>query len=164
GSGSTFTFTVKMRISDDEAGNKLIRDHKAIRASDVDLKGYTAMLVEDVEINREIVYAMLEDTHISMESAENGVIAVQMFADNPEKYDIILMDLQMPVMDGLEATRRIRALGTEKARNIAIVAMTANVFREDVDKCLAAGMNDHIAKPIDNNQLLEKLIQYLYVH
>ena len=72
------------------------------------------------------------------------------------------MDVQMPVMDGIEATRRIRAINTRMAKDIIIIAMTANVFREDVDKCLASGMNDHIAKPVDSNLLLEKLIHYLF--
>jgi CheY-like chemotaxis protein len=129
-----------------------------------DLSRFTLLLVEDVEINREIVYAVLEDTRINIETAENGIKAVEMFAAAPDKYNIILMDVQMPVMDGIEATRRIRAMGTNQARDITIVAMTANVFKEDVDKCKAAGMNDHIAKPIDTNLLLEKLSDYLFVN
>jgi CheY-like chemotaxis protein len=126
-----------------------------------DLSGFTVLLVEDLEINREIVSAVLECTRVNIEAAENGARAVEMFAASPDKYDIILMDLQMPVMDGLEATRRIRAMDLDKAREIAILAMTANVFREDVDKCQEAGMDDHIAKPIDTVLLIEKLNSYL---
>ena len=126
-----------------------------------DLRAFTMLLVEDLEINREIVFALLEDTGISIEHAENGVQAVEMFTAAPEKYDIILMDMQMPVMDGIEATRRIRAVVSDRARDVTIVAMTANVFREDVEKCKEAGMNDHIAKPIDSELLHNKLGEYL---
>ena len=172
GKGSMFAFTVRMRIGKEAdyqrpgtaKGAAGADGGKGLGVSDAgDLSHFTVLLAEDVEINREIVYAMLEDTHINIEYAENGAKAVEMFAADPDKYDIILMDMQMPVMDGVEATRRIRALDPEKARDISIVAMTANVFREDVDKCIAAGMNDHIAKPIDSNLLLEKLIHYLLI-
>ena len=84
-----------------------------------------------------------------------------MFSADPSRYDMIFMDVHMPEMDGLEATRRIRALGLPGAKRIPIVAMTANVFREDVERCLAAGMNDHIGKPIDFDQLFVKLEKYL---
>jgi len=102
--------------------------------------GYRVLLAEDVEINREIVIAMLESTLLEIDCAENGAEAVRMFSEEPEKYNIIFMDLQMPVMDGFEATRTIRALDCEKAKTIPIIAMTANVFKEDVENCLAAGM------------------------
>jgi CheY-like chemotaxis protein len=124
-------------------------------------KGYRILLVEDVEINREIVLSLLEPTQLKIDCAVNGVEAVQMFSASPERYQMIFMDMQMPEMDGLTATERIRALGTARAREIPIVAMTANVFKEDVDKCLAAGMNDHIGKPIDFKGVLEKLNKYL---
>ncbi|MDR1439595.1 MAG: response regulator, partial [Clostridiales bacterium] len=94
------------------------------------------LLAEDVEINREIVIALLEPTNISIECAENGAAAVTMFSENPERYDMIFMDVQMPEMDGYEATRRLRALGAPRAAEIPIIAMTANVFREDIEKCL----------------------------
>jgi PAS domain S-box-containing protein len=123
--------------------------------------GRTVLLVEDVEINREIVITLLEDTGVYIESAENGAQAVQLFEAAPEKYDAILMDIHMPEMDGFEATRRIRALTVEKARQVPIIAMTANVFREDIEKCLASGMNDHLGKPIDIAEVLRKLKQYL---
>jgi signal transduction histidine kinase/CheY-like chemotaxis protein len=169
GEGSMFYFTVRMRVggeevgdSHNEEGNGYRKYHyeSAILSID-DLSGFTLLLVEDLEINREIVSAILEDTRVCVEHAENGAKAVEMFASAPEKYDLILMDMQMPVMDGLEATRRIRAMGTNKARNVPILAMTANVFREDVDKCREAGMDDHIAKPIDSNLLFSKLEEFL---
>jgi CheY-like chemotaxis protein len=114
------------------------------------------LLAEDVEINREIVQSLLEPTHITIDNAENGRKAVEMFSAFPG-YDIIFMDVQMPEMDGYEATRRIRALDIPQARQIPIIAMTANVFREDIEKCLAAGMNGHVGKPLDMNDVLAKL-------
>jgi signal transduction histidine kinase/DNA-binding response OmpR family regulator len=124
-------------------------------------KGYSVLLAEDVEINREIVLALLEPTKLAIACAENGAIALQMFKDNPEKYNMIFMDVHMPEMDGYEATRRIRALEIPQAKAIPIVAMTANVFRQDIERCLASGMNDHIGKPLDFDEVLEKLRKYL---
>ena len=114
-----------------------------------------------MEINREIVIVLFEQTNTAIDCAENGVEAVNMFSKTPEKYDLILMDLQMPLMDGYEATRRIRKLDLPNAKNIPIIAMTANVFREDVEKCLEAGMNDHVGKPLDFDDVLGKLRHYL---
>jgi hemerythrin-like metal-binding protein len=124
-------------------------------------EGRSLLLAEDLDINREIVISLLEPTRIAVDCAENGARAVEMFEASPEKYDIILMDVQMPEMDGYEATRRIRALGSPKAESIPIIAMTANVFREDVEKCIASGMNDHLGKPLDFGDALEKLRRYL---
>jgi len=128
--------------------------------SGYNFKNHTVLAVEDIEINREILTAMLEDTGITIDYAENGREAVSKFSRNPDKYSLVLMDVHMPEMDGYEATRAIRALDTAKAKFIPIVAMTANVFREDVDACLEAGMDDHIAKPIDPDILLEKIKKY----
>jgi hemerythrin-like metal-binding protein len=138
-------------------------------------EGNRILLVEDVEINREIVLALLEPTGLVVDCAENGLEAVRMVCSNPGKYDLIFMDVQMPEMDGYEATRQIRTferqrsmkfpqetptiIGTPKA--IPIIAMTANVFREDIEKSLAAGMNDHVGKPLDFNEVLEKIRKYL---
>lgn len=94
-------------------------------------------------------------------SAENGQQAVDLFAADPDAYDIILMDVQMPVLDGLTATRTIRAMPLQKGREIPIVAMTANAFKEDQEMSIAAGMNDHIAKPIEIDVLLGTLAYYL---
>ena len=129
----------------------------------------------------QIVLTMLEPMELKIECAENGAEAVKMFRDAAEPFDLIFMDMQMPEMDGLEATRQIRALENEimekertgsalgetqndnrnMHRQIPIVAMTANVFREDIERCLDAGMNDHIGKPLDFEEVLEKLNQYL---
>jgi signal transduction histidine kinase/DNA-binding response OmpR family regulator len=124
-------------------------------------EGKRLLLAEDVEINREIVLSLLEPTLLAIDCAENGAEAVRLFSESPERYDMIFMDVQMPEMDGYEATRRIRALGPPKAREIPIVAMTANVFREDIERCLAAGMNDHIGKPLDLDEVLSMLRKYL---
>jgi signal transduction histidine kinase/CheY-like chemotaxis protein len=121
------------------------------------------LLAEDVEINREIVLALLEPTQLDIDCAENGAEAVRKFTEAPDKYDMIFMDVQMPEMDGYEATRHIRALNVPKALTIPIVAMTANVFREDIERCLEAGMNSHVGKPLDFNEILEKLNEYLRV-
>ncbi|MCL2425939.1 MAG: response regulator [Oscillospiraceae bacterium] len=125
--------------------------------------GHTILVAEDIEINREIMSAVLEDTGVCIEYAENGKLAVSMFCEHPEKYSLILMDINMPEMDGYEATRQIRANGLPESHSVPIIAMTANVFKEDIDKCLDAGMNDHTGKPIDANELFDKLSKHLGV-
>jgi len=124
-------------------------------------RGYYILLAEDVEINREIVHALLETTGIEIDYAVNGSEAVRKFSETPDRYDMILMDLQMPEMDGYEATRQIRMLDYHRAGIVPIIAMTANVFREDVEHCLSVGMNAHLGKPIDMDSLLEMLNKYL---
>ncbi|MDR1759392.1 MAG: response regulator [Fibrobacter sp.] len=123
--------------------------------------GRRILLAEDIEINREIVSALLEPTRIKIENAQNGLEAVQMFSETPDQYDLIFMDIQMPEMDGYEAARQIRKLDIPKAQTIPIIAMTANVFKEDIDNSLAAGMNDHLGKPIHLDNLLKILLKYL---
>jgi CheY-like chemotaxis protein len=142
--------------------------------------GITILLAEDVEINREIVISLLEETRIVIDCAENGIEAVKLFCENPTKYKAVLMDIHMPEMDGYEATRQIRAFEKERhekggmepaeqipgqllesSAGIPIIAMTANVFKEDVERCLTAGMNDHIGKPLDFDLLIELLRKYL---
>jgi len=124
-------------------------------------KGRHILLAEDVEINREIVLTLLEPTNLNIDCAENGVEAVRMFSETPGKYDMIFMDVQMPRMDGYEATRRIRELDAPNADSIPIIALTANVFREDVERCIDAGMSDHLGKPLDYDKVMEKLYTYL---
>jgi len=141
----------------------------AIKQADIeegneDFSGHTILLAEDVEINREIVLALLEPTNLNIECAENGLEAVRMFSETPEKYDMVFMDVQMPEMDGYQATRRIRALELPRANTIPIIAMTANVFKEDVVKCLEAGMNGHIGKPLDYHEVIVMLRNLLGIH
>lgn len=123
--------------------------------------GKRILLVEDIEINREIILAILEDTGLSIQTAENGLEALAAVQDREEPFDLILMDVQMPEMDGLDATKAIRNLGSLWALKVPILAMTANAFSDDVDRCLGAGMNDHIAKPIDVEIFIKKLSKYL---
>jgi signal transduction histidine kinase/DNA-binding response OmpR family regulator len=123
--------------------------------------GKTLLLAEDIEINREIVMSLLEGTGLEIECAENGAEALAMMEANPGKYDVIFIDVQMPVMDGLEATRRIRALPAAWCGEIPVIAMTANVFKDDIEKCLAAGMNGHIGKPVSVDDMTGKLREYL---
>ena len=127
-----------------------------------DFEGHTILLVEDVEINREIVMALLEPTKLSIDYAVNGINAIEVFSENPEKYELIFMDLQMPEMDGITATENIRALDIEHAKEIPIVAMTANAFQEDIDNCLAAGMNGHLGKPLSYDMVIATLEKYLH--
>ena len=127
------------------------------------LTGYRLMVVEDIAINREILLSLLEPAHMDITCAENGHMALALFRNNPDAYDLILMDLQMPEMDGYEATRQIRALKHPRAGEIPIIAMTANVFREDIEKCLETGMNDHLGKPIEHGEFVKKLRKYLSV-
>ena len=119
------------------------------------------LLAEDVDINREIVLTLLEPTLLKIECAENGEAAVKMFSEAPEKYEMIFMDVQMPEMDGYEATRKIRALDVPHAKTVPIIAMTANVFKEDIERCIEAGMNSHVGKPLDISEIMEKLSVFL---
>lgn len=116
--------------------------------------GRCILLAEDVEINREIVQALLEPTGISIDCAENGAGAVAMFSAAPDRYDAIFMDIQMPEMDGYEATGIIRSIAVTEAEKVPIIAMTANVFKEDIARCLSAGMNGHVGKPLDVEELI----------
>ena len=125
--------------------------------------GRRIILAEDVEINREIVVALLDPTQLEIDCAINGAEAVRLFSRAPDRYDAIFMDLQMPEMDGYEATRRIRALDIPQASEIPIIAMTANVFREDIEKCMEAGMNGHVGKPLDIEEVLNSLRAYIKV-
>jgi len=158
GKGSCFTVRVLL-----EPGScKLLEaSEKNITPADFNFKGRTVLLVDDVAINREIIIALLEETGITIECAENGQMAVSTFAIAPERYDIIFMDVQMPIMDGFEATHAIRSLDTPRAKTIPIIAMTAYAFAEDAERCLKAGMNSHISKPIELEALLTVADKYL---
>jgi signal transduction histidine kinase/CheY-like chemotaxis protein len=182
GKGSTFIFTVQMKRAAEITDESMKIEEKQadkIQVSKGVFAGRRLLLVEDVEINREIVQSLLEPTQLQIDCAENGAEAVRIFTENPDKYDIIFMDVQMPEMDGYEATRRIRSF--EKERNsstsftegetrsdnrnlrkqIPIIAMTANVFHEDIERCAEVGMDSHLGKPIDINEVIAKLNKYL---
>jgi CheY-like chemotaxis protein/two-component sensor histidine kinase len=138
-------------------------DGAPVVAPTVGFSGNTILLAEDIDINREIIAAFLEETNVCIDFAVNGREAVEKFATDPERYDVILMDIQMPEMDGFEATRRIRAMECRKAKSIPILAMTANALSEDVQRCREAGMNDHMAKPVDPDTLVLKLNDYFFM-
>ena len=151
-------------------GSVTPRQKKNIKAGE--LIGCRILLAEDIEINREILIASMEETGVEIDCAENGLEAIKMLEKNPGKYEMIFMDVQMPEMDGLEATRKIREMEltkilkqtpmqlSEYPMGIPIIAMTANVFKEDIELCIAAGMNDHIGKPLDISNVIEKVRKY----
>jgi CheY-like chemotaxis protein/anti-sigma regulatory factor (Ser/Thr protein kinase) len=128
---------------------------------EIDFSGVRLLLAEDLEVNKEIVLALLEPLGFEIDWAKNGLEALDQYKGDPGRYQLILMDMQMPEMDGLEATRRIRALSDYRADKVPIIALTANVFKEDVESSLAAGMNDHIGKPLNYDELVKKLAHYL---
>lgn len=169
GSGSTFTVDLPFgkvkesgelaRFSDINGRDDLAKDCYVI---DYDFKGKRILLVEDNELNREIAEELIGATGALVESAEDGVQAVEKFKESAEGYyDLILMDVQMPHMDGYEATRCIRALGRSDAQKVPIFAMTANAFAEDVQKSREAGMNAHISKPLDIRAVYKQMNRYL---
>ena len=134
--------------------------HEAAAEPLPDFSHIHLLLAEDIEINQQILIAILEGTGIHIDLAGDGREALAKFEDNPGRYQMIMMDIQMPEMDGLEATRRIRGLPCPQAKTVPIIAMTANVFQEDIDRCLAAGMNGHIGKPVEIEHVLGAVKQF----
>jgi len=125
---------------------------------EISLEGLHVLIAEDMDLNAEILADLLDMEGVSAERAENGEIALEMFSASAEGfYDAILMDVRMPVMDGLSATGRIRALARSDAKTVPIIAMTANAFDEDVQRSLQAGMNAHLSKPVEPERLYETL-------
>ncbi|GHT70375.1 hypothetical protein FACS1894110_21830 [Spirochaetia bacterium] len=183
GKGSVFSFTVPVRTvsaADTAFENSQGKETAAAVPPADNFSGYRILLAEDVEINREIVMSLLEPTGLSVECAGNGALAVERFTAVPDAFDMIFMDIQMPEMDGYEAARAIRAVEnglkpvfnslefepqaqTPKvhAKHVPIIAMTANVFKEDIEKCLEAGMDGHVGKPLDIEDVLAQLRKYL---
>jgi len=148
-------------------GDETCEDEEPQGGGTEDFSGLRLLIVDDIELNREIVISFLEDTGMAIDCAENGLVAVEMVREAKEPYDMIFMDLQMPEMDGYEATRRIRQFEEAQLkrglefRHVPIVAMTANVFREDIEKCLKVGMDNHIGKPVTVEDIMEKLNMHL---
>jgi len=159
GKGACFIFDIAFTLGDLLASAE--QSETICSKAEFDWSDKHILLAEDIEINREIVLAMLEETKLNITCAEDGSEALQLFQDSPEKYSAILMDIQMPKMDGLEATKQIRALNNSHAKAVPIIAMTANAFSSDVARCLEAGMAEHIAKPIDFGIFVQKLSAYL---
>ena len=125
-----------------------------------DFTGKKLLLVEDIEINREIIQELLKSTNITIDEAENGKIAVELFMENHD-YDIVFMDIHMPVMNGYDASMAIRELDVPKAADVPIIAMTADVFAEDIKNCIDAKMTAHMAKPVDLDEMFGTLDKYL---
>ena len=158
GVGSTFVVTIPFEIAEEpkEAGNDV--------DTGMDIQGLRILLAEDNELNAEIAQTLLEDEGAQITIVTNGKEAVDLFAaSEPGRFDVILMDIMMPVMDGLTAAKTIRTLDCTDAQTIPIIAMTANAFKEDVESCLAAGMNGHLAKPIDIEKIKAEIKKYCRV-
>jgi len=148
GEGSCFTVVLPFKINT-EANSE---EHKVVL--DADIKGLRILLAEDNELNMEIARFILE------EPVSNGLEAVHKFeASDEETFDVILMDVMMPVMDGITATKTIRAMERPDAKTIPIIAMTANAFKEDEEKCMAAGMNEHLAKPLEEDKVVRAIYE-----
>ncbi|MDR2965694.1 MAG: response regulator, partial [Treponema sp.] len=155
--GSSFEFTLNIEKAGKKTANEeVLKDEKP------DLSGKRILIVEDIEINRAILTELLADTNAEFDEAVNGEEAVAKFnASKFYYYDLIFMDVQMPLLDGYEATRRIRSLGRSDAQNVPIIAMTANAYKEDIKKAFAAGMNGHLSKPVDINAMMKMLADKL---
>ena len=144
------------------AANNLAGKEEAASWTQADFSGKRILLVEDIELNREIAQVILEETGFEVEAAPDGTDAVEMVKKSAEfYYDAILMDVQMPIMDGYEATRTIRALERKDVKSMPIIAMTANALEEDREAALANGMNAHISKPLDVEIFMEVLRRFL---
>lgn len=152
GEGTTFTVTLELEASESE------KNVASQEENNSDLTEMKILVVEDMDVNWEIISTILEMYGIKCRRAENGKVAVDTLRDSKAgEFDVVFMDIQMPVMNGLEATREIRKLENPYAANIPIIAMTADAFSENVTECFEAGMNGHIAKPIDINNVVREL-------
>jgi CheY-like chemotaxis protein len=164
--GSSFIFTIRAKVP---AASVIPAEAEKSVESDAtpDYSGKRILLAEDVEINREIVLTILEPLGLKVIEAEDGQKAFDLFRANPDGFDLIFMDIHMPGIDGYESARMIRAFENEQNeqnhtdKRVPIIAMTANVFKEDVERCLAAGMDSHIGKPLDFDAVMAVLKKYL---
>ena len=148
----------------DEFREAFKKKNSRLARETADLKGRRVLLAEDVAVNAEIMIMVLSMREIEVEHAENGLIATEMFAGHaPGYYDAILMDMRMPEMDGLEATRTIRAMDREDAKTVPIIALTANAFDEDVQRSMQAGLNAHLSKPVEPEALFQTLESLILV-
>jgi signal transduction histidine kinase/AmiR/NasT family two-component response regulator len=166
GEGSTFEFTLSF-LKEEEKKESVSGEVMP------DLRGKRILIAEDIQINRFILKELLAETNAEIDEAADGEIAVDVFGAKPfNYYDIIFMDIQMPMMDGYEATRRIRAIEAEMIKNedakgnkgpykqVKIIAMTANAYKEDIEKAIASGMNEHLSKPVDINTVMQTLLSF----
>ena len=154
--GTTFTVTISFELDSDYKEEDTLEEENLSK----NLSGLTALLVEDNELNMEIAKFILENAGINVVTAKDGKEAVDIFAKSEVHYfDVILMDIMMPVMDGITATKTIRAMERPDAKTIPIIAMTANAFKEDEEKCMAAGMNEHLAKPLEEDKVVRAIYE-----
>ena len=150
GEGSTFSFSIPLT-----PGKRI---EAATKTDEISFAGYRILVVEDNELNAEIAQCLLEERNFEVECVYDGAQAVErMRAVPPGTYDVILMDIMMPVMDGLDATRAIRSMEREDCRTIPIIAMSANAFDDDLKKSVECGMNGHLSKPVEVDKLYQVL-------
>ena len=157
---------IRLRINASEherlimAGESLTPTPDEIHVEET-LAGKTILVVDDVSLNREMIKMMLESIEgLNVEEAADGKEAFEMFEKEPDKYSLIFMDVQMPVMDGLESTRAIRALNNEHSKNVAIIALTAATLESEIKQCLESGMNDFLAKPMSFDDLIVMVTEH----
>ena len=159
GVGTTFALSFPLQKSDTPLKNSTISPQEISG-----LKDKRILLCEDNPLNAKIAKTLLENKGMKVDLASNGKVGLDRFATSqPHTYDLILMDMRMPVMDGLETAKAIRALSREEAKKIPIVAMTANAYDEDIKACLEAGMNAHLAKPVDPTAMYEEIAKQLFL-
>lgn len=155
GEGSTFTITLPVKL------DTVCFEETETEEEETSIEGMKILLVEDNDLNLEVAQYILEDAGAEIVVARNGLESVELFEQSEsDSFDVILMDVMMPVMDGLTATKRIRKLKRKDARTVPVIAMTANVFNEDIIAAKEAGMNEHIAKPLDFDKLIHTLAKY----
>lgn len=158
GEGSEFRFTLQMEFAREK------KEEQEKVSENCTFEGCKVLVAEDNELNLEIIQTILEEYQIQVDSVENGRLAVKRMMEVPEDtYDLILMDIMMPEMNGLEAAEAIRKLNRKDCREMPIIAMSANAFEEDVKKSMASGMNEHLSKPLNIGKLQKVLIKYLKI-
>ena len=158
GEGSEFSFTLQLEFAREK------KEEQEKVSENCTFEGCKVLVVEDNELNLEIIQTILEEYQIQVDSVENGRLAVKRMMEVPEgTYDLILMDIMMPEMNGLEAAEAIRKLNRKDCREMPIIAMSANAFDEDVKKSMASGMNEHLSKPLNIGKLQRVLMKYLKI-
>ena len=157
GVGTTFYIEIPFHIDH----NAKYVEHKETKREELSIEGINVLVAEDNELNMEIAEFVLQSAGANVIKAFNGKEAVEIFKKSkPGEIDIILMDVMMPVMDGIQATQYIRWSNKENAKDIPIIAMTANAFTEDRRRVLEAGMNEHLAKPLESDVLIKMIANY----